>query len=133
MTELNLSSCFFSSCLLFFRNKYAFRTEPSTDVQISLRPSKIGIFVDFENGQVRSQKHTNVFFFFPPPRHFLFMFSKQRCVSPQVSFYNVDAKIHIYTFNDVFNECVYPFFSPCTNKSGKNDGPLTITPVSRTE
>ncbi|XP_036967675.1 E3 ubiquitin-protein ligase TRIM39 [Acanthopagrus latus] len=83
------------------KNKYAFRTEPSTDVQISLRPSKIGIFVDFENGQV--------------------------------SFYNVDAKIHIYTFNDVFNECVYPFFSPCTNKSGKNDGPLTITPVSRTE
>ncbi|XP_073331667.1 zinc finger protein RFP [Pagrus major] len=83
------------------KNKYAFRTEPSTDVQITLRPNKIGVFVDFENGQV--------------------------------SFYNVDAKIHIYTFNDVFNECIYPFFSPCTNKSGKNDGPLTITPVNRTE
>ncbi|TKS93017.1 E3 ubiquitin-protein ligase TRIM39 [Collichthys lucidus] len=80
------------------KNKYAFRTEPSTDVHLNLRPHKIGIFVDFEKGQV--------------------------------SFYNVDAKIHIYTFNDTFNECIYPFFSPCTNKSGKNEGPLTISPVN---
>ncbi|XP_051256036.1 E3 ubiquitin-protein ligase TRIM39 [Dicentrarchus labrax] len=83
------------------KNKYAFRTEPSTDVHLNLRPHKIGIFVDFEKGQV--------------------------------SFYNVDAKIHIYTFNDTFSECIYPFFSPCTNKSGKNDGPLVITPVNMTE
>nr|XP_046236996.1 E3 ubiquitin-protein ligase TRIM39 [Scatophagus argus] len=83
------------------KNKYAFRTEPSTDVHLNLRPHKIGIFVDFENGQV--------------------------------SFYNVDAKIHIYTFNDTFSECIYPFFSPCTNKSGKNDLPLTITPVDASE
>lgn len=53
--------------------------------------------------------------------------------SPQVSFYNVDAKIHIYTFNDTFSECILPFFSPCTNKSGKNDGPLIITPVNTIE
>ncbi|KAA8582727.1 hypothetical protein FQN60_006398, partial [Etheostoma spectabile] len=52
------------------RNKYAFRTEPSTEVQLSLRPQTIGIFVDYEKGQV--------------------------------SFYNVDAKMHIYTFNDTF-------------------------------
>ncbi|XP_044196773.1 E3 ubiquitin-protein ligase TRIM7 isoform X1 [Thunnus albacares] len=83
------------------KNKYAFRTEPSTDVHLNLRPHKIGIFVDFEKGQV--------------------------------SFYNVDAKMHIYTFNDMFTECIYPFFSPCTNKSGKNDGPLVITPVNMTE
>ncbi|XP_034006119.1 nuclear factor 7, ovary isoform X2 [Trematomus bernacchii] len=80
------------------RNKYTFRSEPSTDVQLSLYPQKIGIFVDFEKGQV--------------------------------SFYNVDAKIHIHTFHDSFTECIFPFFSPCTNKSGKNDGPLTITPVT---
>ncbi|XP_029311276.1 E3 ubiquitin-protein ligase TRIM39 [Cottoperca gobio] len=80
------------------KNKYAFRTEPSTDVYLTLRPQRIGIFVDFEKGQV--------------------------------SFYNVDAKIHIYTFNDTFSECIFPFFSPCTNKSGKNDGPLIITPVT---
>ncbi|KAJ4948560.1 hypothetical protein JOQ06_020093 [Pogonophryne albipinna] len=80
------------------RNKYTFRSEPSIDVQMSLYPQKIGIFVDFEKGQV--------------------------------SFYNVDAKIHIHTFHDSFTECIFPFFSPCTNKSGKNDGPLTITPVT---
>ncbi|KAK5848194.1 hypothetical protein PBY51_005829 [Eleginops maclovinus] len=80
------------------RKKYAFRSEPSTDVHLSLHPQKIGIFVDYEKGQV--------------------------------SFYNVDAKIHIHTFHDSFTECIFPFFSPCTNKSGKNDGPLTITPVT---
>ncbi|XP_042367773.1 nuclear factor 7, brain [Plectropomus leopardus] len=80
------------------KNKYAFRSEPSTDVQLSLRPQRIGIFVDYERGQV--------------------------------SFYDVDAKIHIYTFNDTFIECIFPFFSPCTNKSGKNDGPLIIAPVN---
>ncbi|KAM9718361.1 E3 ubiquitin-protein ligase TRIM21 [Menidia menidia] len=83
------------------KSKYAFRSEPSTDVHLNLRPNKIGIFVDYEKGQV--------------------------------SFYNVDAKVHIYTFNDIFTENLYPFFSPCTNKSGKNDGPLTITPVNMTE
>ena len=47
----------------------------------------------------------------------------------QVSFYNIDARIHIYTFNDSFSESIYPFFSPCSNRCGKNDAPLTITPV----
>lgn len=51
----------------------------------------------------------------------------------QVSFYNVEAKIHVYTFNDIFGECVYPFFSPCANKCGKNEAPLTITPVESSE
>ncbi|XP_045920933.1 zinc finger protein RFP [Micropterus dolomieu] len=83
------------------KNKYAFRSKASTDVDLNLRPNKIGIFVDYEKGQV--------------------------------SFYNVDAKLHIYTFNDTFSECIYPFFSPCTNKSGKNDGPLIITPVNMNE
>ncbi|KAF7231675.1 E3 ubiquitin-protein ligase TRIM39-like [Nothobranchius furzeri] len=83
------------------RNKYAFRTETYTDVQMNLRPHKIGIFVDYEKGEV--------------------------------SFYNVEAKTHIYTFHDVFTENIYPFFSPCTNKSGKNDMPLIITPVHLTD
>lgn len=83
------------------KNKYAFRTEPSIDVQVSLRPQKIGVFVDYEKGQV--------------------------------SFYNVDSKIHIYTFNNAFGDSIYPFFSPCTNKSGKNEGPLTISPVTMTD
>ncbi|XP_058638338.1 E3 ubiquitin-protein ligase TRIM39 isoform X1 [Onychostoma macrolepis] len=79
------------------KNNYAFRTEPSTALALSLRPQKIGLFVDYEKGQV--------------------------------SFYNVDAKMHIYTFMDNFSETIYPFFSPCTNKTGKNDAPLVITPV----
>ncbi|KAM6959735.1 E3 ubiquitin-protein ligase TRIM21 [Tautogolabrus adspersus] len=83
------------------KSKYAFRTEPSTDVQMNLQPQKIGVFVDYDKGRV--------------------------------SFYNVDSKLHIYTFNDTFSESIYPFFSPCTNKSGKNEGPLIITPVSLTE
>ncbi|XP_037540328.1 E3 ubiquitin-protein ligase TRIM39 [Nematolebias whitei] len=82
------------------KNKYAFRTEPYTDVELNLRPHKIGIFVDYEKGEV--------------------------------SFYNVDSKVHIYSFHDVFTENIYPFFSPCTNKSGKNDMPLIITPVYMT-
>lgn len=49
------------SALSFFRNKYAFRSEPSTDVQVQLRPRKIGIFVDFEKGQVQFSK---LFFFY---------------------------------------------------------------------
>ncbi|XP_077083851.1 E3 ubiquitin-protein ligase TRIM39 [Siphateles boraxobius] len=79
------------------KNNFAFRTEPSTALPLSLKPQKIGLFVDYEKGQV--------------------------------SFYNVDAKMHIYTFMDNFSETIYPFFSPCTNKTGKNDAPLVITPV----
>ncbi|RXN21460.1 E3 ubiquitin- ligase TRIM39-like protein [Labeo rohita] len=79
------------------KNNYAFRTEPSTVLPLSQKPQKIGLFVDYDKGQV--------------------------------SFYNVDAKTHIYTFMDNFSETIYPFFSPCTNKTGKNDAPLVITPV----
>ncbi|XP_033839966.1 nuclear factor 7, brain-like [Periophthalmus magnuspinnatus] len=83
------------------RMSYAFRTQPSTNVDLALHPQKIGIFVDCDNGQV--------------------------------SFYNVDAKIHIYTFNDTFNGSIVPFFSPCTSKNGKNEAPLTITPVNASD
>uniref|UniRef100_A0A8C1ZC50 E3 ubiquitin-protein ligase TRIM39-like n=1 Tax=Cyprinus carpio TaxID=7962 RepID=A0A8C1ZC50_CYPCA len=79
------------------KNNYAFRTEPSTALPLSMRPQKIGLFVDYEKGQV--------------------------------SFYNVDAKMHIYTFMDNFSETIYPFFSPCTNKTGQNYAPLVISPV----
>ncbi|XP_013866044.1 E3 ubiquitin-protein ligase TRIM39 isoform X1 [Austrofundulus limnaeus] len=82
------------------KNKYAFRSEPYTDFQLNTRPHKIGIFVDYEKGEV--------------------------------SFFNVDAKVHIYSFHDVFTENLYPFFSPCTNKSGKNEMPLIITRVNMT-
>ncbi|XP_012995952.3 E3 ubiquitin-protein ligase TRIM39 isoform X2 [Esox lucius] len=79
------------------KHNYVFRTEPTTELPINIRPQKIGVFVDYEKGQI--------------------------------SFYNVEAKLHIYTFTDTFCEFIYPFFSPCTNQSGKNDGHLIITPV----
>lgn len=80
---------------------YAFRTEPSISLTVTIRPSRIGIYVDFEKGVV--------------------------------SFYNVEARVLIYTFTDTFPDTIYPFFSPCTNKSGRNEAPLIIRPVANTE
>lgn len=113
----HLVGCVFF-CLL--RNKYAFYTVHSSDVQLNLQPHKIGIFVDFENGQVHCGNLAFCHIFYIT---LVFVFL-------QVSFYNVNARIHIYTFNDSFSESIYPFFSPCSNKYGKNDEPLTITPVN---
>ncbi|TNN66513.1 Nuclear factor 7, ovary [Liparis tanakae] len=81
--------------------EYAFRTEPSTDLAVSLRPSRIGIYVDYEKGLV--------------------------------SFYNVEARLLIYTFTDHFSDTIHAFFSPCTNKSGRNEAPLIICRVAKTE
>ncbi|KAM8879859.1 E3 ubiquitin-protein ligase TRIM21-like isoform 2-T3 [Spinachia spinachia] len=50
-----------------------------------------------------------------------------------VSFYNVEARVLIYTFLDHFSDTIHAFFSPCTNKSGRNGAPLTICPVANTE
>uniref|UniRef100_A0A8D3D9T2 E3 ubiquitin-protein ligase TRIM39-like n=2 Tax=Scophthalmus maximus TaxID=52904 RepID=A0A8D3D9T2_SCOMX len=83
------------------RTDYAFRTEPSTNITVNVRPSRIGIYVDYEKGLV--------------------------------SFYNVEARVLIYTFTDSFPDTVHPFFSPCTNKSGRNEAPLIICPVAMTE
>ncbi|XP_069568122.1 E3 ubiquitin-protein ligase TRIM39-like [Brachyistius frenatus] len=83
------------------RTDFAFRTEPSTSMTVSIRPSRIGIYVDCDKGLV--------------------------------SFYNVEARVLIYTFTDCFPDTIHPFFSPCTNKSGQNEGPLVIWPVTVTE
>uniref|UniRef100_W5KU23 Bloodthirsty-related gene family, member 1 n=1 Tax=Astyanax mexicanus TaxID=7994 RepID=W5KU23_ASTMX len=79
------------------KNEYAFRTDPSTPILINPKPQKIGIYVDYEKGQL--------------------------------SFYSVDTKTHFFTYTDTFTDTLHPFFSPCTNKSGKNEGPLIICPV----
>ncbi|XP_030580491.1 zinc finger protein RFP-like [Archocentrus centrarchus] len=83
------------------RTEYAFRTEPSTNLTLNIRPSRIGIYVDYDKGLV--------------------------------SFYNVDAKVLIFTFTDSFSGTIHPFFSPCTNKSGQNEAPLIICPVAMAE
>lgn len=50
----------------------------------------------------------------------------------QISFYDVKARLHLYTFADTFNESLYPVFSPCLNQEGKNSSPLMITQVKHT-
>ncbi|XP_053485795.1 E3 ubiquitin-protein ligase TRIM39-like [Ictalurus furcatus] len=46
-----------------------------------------------------------------------------------VSFYDVEAKSHIYTFTgQTFTEKLYPFFGPCLT-GGKNSAPLIITSI----
>ncbi|XP_029287064.1 E3 ubiquitin-protein ligase TRIM39-like [Cottoperca gobio] len=51
------------------------------------------------------------------------------CDKGLVSFYNVEARLLIYTFTDLFSDNIHAFFSPCTNKSGRNEAPLIICPV----
>ncbi|XP_065806190.1 E3 ubiquitin-protein ligase TRIM39-like [Labrus bergylta] len=46
-----------------------------------------------------------------------------------ISFYDVKARLHLYTFSHSFNEGLYPIFSPCLVQDGKNASPLVITPV----
>ncbi|XP_026215392.1 E3 ubiquitin-protein ligase TRIM39-like isoform X2 [Anabas testudineus] len=83
------------------RTEYSFRTEPSTNLTVNPRPSRIGIYVDYDKGLV--------------------------------SFYNVETRGLIYTFSDTFSDAIHPFFSPCTNKSGRNEAPLIICPVVMSE
>ncbi|KAM4713988.1 E3 ubiquitin-protein ligase TRIM21-like [Anableps anableps] len=47
-----------------------------------------------------------------------------------VSFFNADAKTHIYTYQGCcFTEPVYPYFNPCLHDNGRNTAPLIICPV----
>ncbi|XP_024229154.1 E3 ubiquitin-protein ligase TRIM39 [Oncorhynchus tshawytscha] len=48
-----------------------------------------------------------------------------------VSFYDVEAKAHIYSFTGFsFTERLYPFLSPSVSDDGKNSAPLVISPVN---
>uniref|UniRef100_UPI0037E943BE E3 ubiquitin-protein ligase TRIM39-like n=1 Tax=Semicossyphus pulcher TaxID=241346 RepID=UPI0037E943BE len=47
-----------------------------------------------------------------------------------VSFYNAEAKTHIYTYSGCsFTEPLYPYLNPCVQDNGKNTAPLVICPV----
>ncbi|XP_060782254.1 E3 ubiquitin-protein ligase TRIM39-like isoform X2 [Neoarius graeffei] len=49
-----------------------------------------------------------------------------------ISFYDVDAKSHIYSFTGQnFTEKLYPYLSPCLSDGGKNSAPLIICPVNK--
>ncbi|XP_068427589.1 E3 ubiquitin-protein ligase TRIM21-like [Clinocottus analis] len=48
-----------------------------------------------------------------------------------VSFYDVDAAVHLYSFTDCcFTEQLSPFFSPGLHHGGMNSAPLIISPVN---
>ncbi|KAG9347008.1 hypothetical protein JZ751_005935 [Albula glossodonta] len=81
-------------------NQYSFCGELSIALPRHVRPQTIGVYVDYEAGQI--------------------------------SFYDVEASSHIYTFNGTFTEKLYPFFSPYLS-SGDNAAPLIIRPVGHTD
>ncbi|XP_051039499.1 E3 ubiquitin-protein ligase TRIM69 isoform X1 [Phodopus roborovskii] len=44
----------------------------------------------------------------------------------QISFYNAATMTHLYTFNSLFMEKLFPYFCPCLNDGGENKEPLHI-------
>ncbi|CAL8389686.1 unnamed protein product [Boreogadus saida] len=51
-----------------------------------------------------------------------------------VSFYDVDARVHIYSATGcTFTEPLYPFICPCDHEEGRNSAPLIISPVNQTD
>ncbi|XP_030210428.1 nuclear factor 7, brain-like [Gadus morhua] len=49
-----------------------------------------------------------------------------------VSFYDVDARVHIYSATGCsFSEPLYPFLSPCLHEEGTNSASLIISPVNQ--
>uniref|UniRef100_A0A8K9V5W2 B30.2/SPRY domain-containing protein n=1 Tax=Oncorhynchus mykiss TaxID=8022 RepID=A0A8K9V5W2_ONCMY len=82
--------------------EYTANANPSVHLYLREKPQKVGVFVDYEKGQV--------------------------------SFYNVEARSHIYSFTGyTFTEKLYPYFCPGLNDGGKNSAPLVITPVDVTD
>ncbi|XP_036819521.1 butyrophilin subfamily 2 member A2-like [Oncorhynchus mykiss] len=79
--------------------EYKALTDPSVVLSLREKPHKVGVFVDYEKGQV--------------------------------SFYNVEARSHIYSFTGyTFTEKLYPFFY--SGATG-NSAPQVITPVGVTD
>ncbi|XP_060771814.1 E3 ubiquitin-protein ligase TRIM39-like [Neoarius graeffei] len=51
-----------------------------------------------------------------------------------ISFYDVDAKCHIYSFTgQMFTDELYPFFSPCLNERHQNSAPLIICALTQVQ
>ncbi|XP_071188712.1 E3 ubiquitin-protein ligase TRIM39-like [Salvelinus alpinus] len=81
--------------------KYSACTFPRVRLYLRKKPQKVGVFVDYEEGQV--------------------------------SFYDVEARSHIYSYTGcTFTEKLYPFLGPGNDK-GEYSVPLIISPVNHTD
>ncbi len=81
-------------------DKYAALSAPPVSLSLAVKPQKVGVFVDYEEGLV--------------------------------SFYNVTAQSHIYSFTECsFNDEIFPYFSPHLKQNEKNSAPLIISPVKK--
>ncbi|CAL8377191.1 unnamed protein product [Boreogadus saida] len=50
-----------------------------------------------------------------------------------VSFYDVEARVHLYSTGCTFREPLYPLLCPWVTGDGKNSAPLIISPVNQTD
>lgn len=66
-------------------NQFYACTKPETPLPIGLAPQRLGIYLDYEEGQI--------------------------------SFYNAEAKSHIYTFTGSFQKKLYPLFAPLDGRT----------------
>uniref|UniRef100_A0A8C8IS88 Butyrophilin subfamily 1 member A1-like n=1 Tax=Oncorhynchus tshawytscha TaxID=74940 RepID=A0A8C8IS88_ONCTS len=81
-----------------WNGEYKAATTPHVTLLLREKPLKVGVFVDYEKGQV--------------------------------SFYNVEARCHIYSFTGcTFTEKLYPFFNP----GGSDSISLVVCPVDVTD
>ncbi|XP_039598091.1 probable E3 ubiquitin-protein ligase TRIML1 [Polypterus senegalus] len=76
-------------------NEFEALSSPSMALPLSLKPQKVGVFLDYDEGQL--------------------------------SFYNLELRCHLYTFNANFTEKLYPYFCPFIVYDGKNSAPLIIS------
>lgn len=128
----------FSSGRFYYEVQVRGKTEWDIGVGLGSVNRKGGIIVNPENGYWALGMRQD--------RSLWALSSSPTCVTPaelphkvgvyvdvdfgQVSFYDVDAVSHIYSFTGCsFSERLYPYFNPRRNHSGVNSAPLIILPV----
>lgn len=95
--------------------------------EISLSPEGGYWCLWLKNGEVKALASARLPLMLPSPPNKLGIFLDYD--GGQISFYDVKARLHLYTFMDTFSESLYPIFSPCLSQDGKNCAPLIITSV----
>uniref|UniRef100_A0A671KJ76 B30.2/SPRY domain-containing protein n=1 Tax=Sinocyclocheilus anshuiensis TaxID=1608454 RepID=A0A671KJ76_9TELE len=81
-------------------DEYKALSGPSVSLSLRVKPKRVGVFVDYEEGLVS-------FYDVESSSH-----------------------IYSFTAQSFTEKKLYPLFSPCNNDGGKNSSPLIITPVN---